>query len=122
MLPEELKLALFIRELWASNGQYWVSFFCVFGGKTQKQHEHIGWIEPLRIIRSFNFLPSEEEMQFFIEQTHDDWSSSKKLCDEFKTFMLYLIYSAEMKNRISDESNNENNQYYNIDLASCWHW
>jgi hypothetical protein len=102
MYPEELELALFIRELWASNGHYWLSFFSIYDKQTQRQNNSIGWKYPLQIIRSFTYLPSQDEIQFFIERAYDDWCSSTKLCEEFQSFILYLIYISEFKYEISE--------------------
>ena len=101
MLPEELELALFIRELWESNGHYCLSFFSIYDRKTQKTSSNIGWKYPLQIIRFFSYLPAQEEIQFFIERAYDDWSSSAKLCEEFQSFIVYLIYISEFKYNIS---------------------
>lgn len=126
MLPEELELVLFIRELWASNGHYWLSFFSIYDRKTQKTSGNIGWKYSLQIIRSFSYLPSQEEIQFFIERAYDDWYSSTKLCQEFQSFILYLIYISEFKYKISKGHGFTltYNEVFATNLlkSSCWYW
>jgi len=96
LIPEELKLALFIRQLWTDNQQYWISFIHITsnqpGQETRAAYKNISWTESLRIIRSFNKVPSEEELQFFIYQLYDDWYSSTTLQRQYKAFFKYLKY------------------------------
>ncbi|MEI6066425.1 MAG: hypothetical protein WCP96_03745 [Methylococcaceae bacterium] len=96
LLPEELQLALFIRQLWTDNQQYWISFIHVTsnqdGQQTRAAYKNMSWPESLRIIRSFNNTPSEEEIQFFLDQIYDDWYCSAKLQRQYKTFIRYLKY------------------------------
>jgi hypothetical protein len=96
LLPEELHLALFIRQLWTDNQQYWISFIHVTsnqdGQQTRAAYKNMSWPESLRIIRSFNNIPSEEEIQFFLDQIYDDWYCSAKLQRQYKTFIRYLKY------------------------------
>ena len=94
--PEELKLALFIRQLWAENQQYWISFIHITsnqpGQESRASYKTMSWSESLRIIRSFNDVPSEEDIQIFIYQLYDDWYSSTTLQRQYKAFFKYLRY------------------------------
>jgi tetratricopeptide (TPR) repeat protein len=96
LLPEELQLALVIRQLWTDNQQYWISFIHVTsnqdGQQTRAAYKNMSWPESLRIIRSFNNTPSEEEIQLFLEQIYDDWYCSQKLQRQYKAFIRYLKY------------------------------
>lgn len=96
LLPEELQLALVIRQLWTDNQQYWISFIHVTsnqdGQQTRAAYKNMSWPESLRIIRSFNNTPSEEEIQLFLDQIYDDWYCSAKLQRQYKAFIRYLKY------------------------------
>jgi len=96
LIPEELELALFIRQLWTDNQQYWISFIHITsnqpGQEARAAYKNISWTESLRIIRSFNKVPSEEELQFFIYQLYDDWYSNTTLQRQYKAFFKYLKY------------------------------
>ena len=94
--PEELKLALFIRQLWAENQQYWISFIHITsnqpGQESKAAYKTMSWSEALRIIRTFNDMPSEEDIQIFIYQLYDDWYCSATLQRQYKAFFKYLKY------------------------------
>ena len=96
LIPEELELALFIRQLWTENPQFWISFKHITsnrpGQETRAAYKNMSWAESLRIIRSFNNTPSEEELQLFIYQIYDDWYCSTALQREYKAFFKYLKY------------------------------
>lgn len=96
LTPEELTLALYIRSLWGEKQQYWISFLHISsnqtGQETRAAYKNMSWPESLRIIRSFYNVPSEEEIELFIEQIYDDWYSSATRQRQFKTFIRYLKY------------------------------
>jgi len=96
LTPAELAVALFIRGLWAESEQYWISFIHVksnqAGQWTRAAYKNMSWPESLRIIRSFTSLPSEEEIQYFIDETYDDWICSVRLQRSFKAFIRYLKF------------------------------
>lgn len=97
LTPEELRLAVYIRQLWGENQQYWISFIHVksaslTGQVTRDAYKNMSWSESLRIIRSFNNLPSEEEIQQFIEDTYENWYYSARSRNQFKTFIRFLKY------------------------------
>ena len=52
----------------------------------------MSWREALRIIRVFNNLPVEEEIQLFVDDIYDDWYCSPNLQKQFKAFIRYLKY------------------------------
>lgn len=96
LIPEELELAVFVRQLWTENPQFWISFKHITsnrpGQETRASYKKMSWAESLRIIRSFNTIPSEEELQLFIYQIYDDWYCSKALQREYKAFLKYVKY------------------------------
>ncbi len=96
LTPEELTLALYIRELWTENEQYWISLIHVksnqTGQWTRAAYKNMSWPESLRIIRSFDLPPSEEEIQYFIDEIYDDWICSARLQKNFKAFIRYLKF------------------------------
>ncbi|MGZ8911008.1 MAG: hypothetical protein ACXW09_13610 [Methylococcaceae bacterium] len=96
LTPDELKLAIYVRRLWTENEQFWISFIHVTSNQpiqeTRAVYKNMSWREALRIIRVFNSLPSEEEIQLFVDQIYDDWYCSKNLQRQFKVFIRYLKY------------------------------
>ena len=96
LTQEELELAHYIRSIWTENQQYWTSFIHITsnsnGQQTRAAYKNMSWPESLRIIRSFNNIPSEEEIQLFIDQTYDDWYCSAELQRKYKAFIKYLKY------------------------------
>ena len=94
--PAELALARFVRSLWTENEQYWISTLHITsrlsGQLTRAAYKVMSWPESLRIIRTFNSLPSEEEIQYFIDEVYDDWYGSPKRQKNFKVFIRYLKY------------------------------
>ena len=100
LIPEELELALFIRQLWAENPQFWISFMHITsdrpGQETRASYKKMSWPESFRIIRSFNNIPSEEELQLFIYQIYDDWYCSTALQRQYKAFFKYVKYCTSL--------------------------
>jgi len=96
LTPDELKIAFYIRQLWTESTHYWISFIHVNNNamhqQTRAAYKNMSWPEALRIIRSFYNTPSEEEVQYLLEELYDDWYGSKKHRQEFKTFIRYLKY------------------------------
>ncbi len=96
LTQEELELALYIRSLWTENQQYWISFIHIesnqHGQQTRAAYKNMSWPESLRIIRSFNNVPSEEEIEYFVDELYDDWYCSAKLQRQYKAFIKYLKY------------------------------
>lgn len=95
LTPDELELAIFVRRLWTENQQYWISFIHTSnqpGQETRAAYKCMSWREALRIIRVFNQLPSEEEIQLFIDEIYDDWYCSPISQRQYKAFIRYLKY------------------------------
>lgn len=95
LTPDELELAIFVRRLWTENQQYWISFIHASkqpGQETRAAYKCMSWREALRIIRVFNHLPCDEEIQLFIDNIYDDWYCSPNLQRQYKAFIRYLKY------------------------------
>lgn len=96
LTPDELELALFVRRLWTDNQQYWISFIHITSNQpfqeTRAAYKNMSWREALRIIRVFDGLPSEDEIQLFIDQIYDDWYCSPTSQKQYKAFIRYLKY------------------------------
>lgn len=95
LTPDELGLAIFVRQLWTENQQYWISFIHTSkqaGQETRAAYKCMSWREALRIIRVFNHLPCEEEIQLFIDNIYDDWYCSPSMQRQYKAFIRYLKY------------------------------
>lgn len=95
LTPDELELAIFVRKLWTENQQYWISFIHTSNQplqETRAAYKCMSWRESLRIIRVFNQLPCEEEVQLFIDNIYDDWYCSPILQRQYKSFIRYLKY------------------------------
>lgn len=96
LTPEELKIAFYIQQVWAASTHYWISFIHVTNSAMHQQtravYKNMSWPEAIRIIRSFHNTPSEEEVQYLLEELYDDWYGSVKKHREFKTFIRYVKY------------------------------
>lgn len=96
LTPNELELAIFVRRLWTENQQYWISFIHITSKQpfqeTRAAYKCMSWREALRIVRAFNNLPSEEEIQLFVDEVYDDWYCSQNLQKQHKAFIRYLKY------------------------------
>lgn len=96
LTPDELELAIYVRRLWTENEQYWISFIHVTSNQpnqeTRAAYKNMSWREALRIIRVFKSLPSEGEIQLFVDQIYDDWYCSSRLQKQYKSFIRYIKY------------------------------
>jgi len=109
LMPEELELAVFVRKLWTENPQYWISFIHVKSSleyqTTRDAYKNMSWSEALRVVRLFNSLPCDTEIQNFIDTIYDDWYCSTRLQRQFKSFMHYLKSHTSCTTTTSEEDN-----------------
>lgn len=90
---DELMLAYEVKNLWLDSPRYWIAFSKanVSGESTDAVYRHFSWRQALRLISTFNDLPSFEEIYDFLEQEFDTWYDNKTLRLCFPAFMKYLF-------------------------------
>lgn len=90
---DELMLAYEVKNLWLDSPRYWIAFSKAYvsGEPTDAVYRHFSWRQALRLISTFNDLPSFEEIYDFLEQEFDTWYDNKTLRLCFPAFMKYLF-------------------------------
>ncbi len=130
LTPDELKIAFYIRQLWTASTQYWISFIHVTNNamhqQTRDAYKNMSWPEALRIIRSFHNTPSEEEVQYLLDELYDDWYGSVKKQREFKTFIRYVKYhTGSVKGTLAGKElftfKEDCEQYFNLEPIEAYY-
>ena len=130
LTPDELKIAFYIRQLWTESTHYWISFIHVTNNamhqQTRDAYKNMSWPEALRIIRTFNNTPSEEEVQSLLEALYDDWYGSVKKQREFKTFIRYVKYhTGSVKGTLAGKElftfKEDCEQYFNLEPIEAYY-
>ena len=90
---DELVLAFEVKNLWLDSPRYWIAFSKAYvsGESTDAIYRHFSWRQALRLIRTFNDLPSFEEVYDLLEQEFDYWYDHKILRLCFPAFIKYLF-------------------------------
>tara|TARA_Y100000310_G_scaffold106069_1_gene104599 strand:+ start:2813 stop:4810 length:1998 start_codon:yes stop_codon:yes gene_type:complete len=90
---DELMLAYEVKNLWLDSPRYWIAFSKAYvsGESTDAIYHHFSWRQALRLISSFNDLPSFEEVYDLLEQEFETWYDNKTLRLCFPSFMKYLF-------------------------------
>ena len=90
---DELMLAFEVKNLWLDSPRYWIAFSKAYvsGESTDAIYRHFSWRQALRLIRTFNDLPSFEEVYDLLEQEFDYWYDHKILRLCFPAFIKYLF-------------------------------
>ncbi|WP_213607895.1 hypothetical protein [Pseudoalteromonas sp.] len=90
---DELILAFEVKNLWLDSPRYWIAFSKAYvsGESTDAIYRHFSWRQALRLIRTFNDLPSFEEVYDLLEQEFDYWYDHKILRLCFPAFIKYLF-------------------------------
>jgi hypothetical protein len=90
---DELILAFEVKNLWLDSPRYWIAFSKAYvsGESTDAIYRHFSWRQALRLIRTFNDLPSFEEVYDLLEREFDYWYDHKILRLCFPAFIKYLF-------------------------------
>lgn len=91
---DELMLAWDFKEVWKNCDRYWITFSKLgpFAHVTEATHRHMSWSQALKIIRCFNWLPSIDELEVFLEDEFEYWYQHTVMRRIYPVFMKYLCY------------------------------
>lgn len=91
---DELMLAQDFKEIWKNCDRYWITLSKLgpYAQVTEATHRQMSWAQALRIIRCFNWLPSIEELEVFLEDEFEYWYQHSLIRRVFPVFMKYLCY------------------------------
>lgn len=101
---DELILARDFKEIWKNCDRYWITLSKLgpFAHVTEATHRQMSWVQALRIIRCFNWLPSIEELEVFLEDEFEYWYQHTLMRRIFPVFMKYLCYYRAKNNPYMD--------------------
>ena len=90
-------LAWQARQLWEQCPKYWRSFKGVTNksGESSRHYGNLSWKQSLDIIRIFNGLPSDDEIEVFLSHEFDAWFESNHMRTTFPVFIKYLKYRTQ---------------------------
>lgn len=91
---EEISLARELKHIWRECDRYWISFSSInrFLEHTSASYKHFSWTQALRIIRTYDGVPSIEELHHMLEIEFEYWYSHIILRRKYPAFIKYLLY------------------------------
>lgn len=91
---DELILAWDFKEIWKNCDRYWIAFNKIgpTAHVTEAIYRSMSWVQALRIIRCFNWLPSIEELEVFLDDEFEYWYQHTLMRALYPSFMKYLCY------------------------------
>jgi hypothetical protein len=91
---DELILARDFKEIWKNCDRYWITLSKLgpTAHVTEATHRQMSWVQALKIIRCFNWLPSIEELEVFLEDEFEYWYQHALMRRIFPVFMKYFCY------------------------------
>ncbi|WP_421182177.1 tetratricopeptide repeat protein [Aeromonas enteropelogenes] len=91
---DELKLARDFKEIWKNCDRYWITMSKLgsINQTTDAAYKQMSWSQALKIIRCFNWLPSIEELEVFLDDEFEYWYQHSLMRRVFPIFMKYLCY------------------------------
>ncbi|EMV9315959.1 tetratricopeptide repeat protein [Vibrio vulnificus] len=101
---DELMLAREFKELWKNCDRYWITLSKLGPSNhvTEATHKQMSWAQALKIIRCFNWLPSIEELEVFLDDEFEYWYQNALMRRVFPIFMKYLCYYRARNNPYMD--------------------
>lgn len=87
---EELILATHIKALWSNCPAYWICYSRAGDGHDTQYL--LSWPAALSILNAFASLPCLEEIEAFLDEQFDYWSSKPSLRRNFKSFRMYIWF------------------------------
>ena len=90
LTPDELMLALSLKNFWASEERFWISF--AKNGSYQLSQYILSWPTALAIVKSFESYPQEEELHLLMDEYLDYWMNHKVLHKAFPSFRVFLWF------------------------------
>jgi hypothetical protein len=95
MVVDELMLAWHLRDVWQQTPRFWMTFGRIKSnveGETAPAYANLSWAQAIEITRSFIDLPSEEELEDFLEEEFQYWYWKSSIRRRFPAFIIYLKY------------------------------
>ncbi|EPA8650685.1 hypothetical protein ACQ7RL_000090 [Photobacterium damselae] len=91
---DELMLAWDFKEVWKNCDRYWITLSKLgpYAHVTEATHRHMSWAQALKIIRCFNWLPSIDELEVFLDDEFEYWYQHTVMRRIYPVFMKYLCY------------------------------
>lgn len=90
---EELFGAWHLRNVWEESEHYWMSFSgAQWTNETGARYSHLSWVQAIDIVRSFRDIPSEEELETFLEDEFEYWYTDSTMRHRYPAFVKYLKY------------------------------
>ena len=90
---EELSLAFYIKCLWKECDRYWICFPKLSSviETTDAAYKNCSWKQALRLVRVFQWLPTEEELYDFLEFEFNKWYENSGLRTKLRSYSNYLF-------------------------------
>lgn len=101
LTPDELRIALDIRDLWKQNTDFAMSFSGI-GSQTDRTYIahrfwNMSWPCAFSLIRAFDSYPDTEEIEQLLLELHERWKSHSYLRYRFPFFYYYIMaYAAQV--------------------------
>ena len=98
MTPEELGLAMDIRELWEEHSEFGAQCFQYQWNENAYNplYYTLSWPVALGIVRAFGSYPDISEFELFLEEIYSHWRSNYSIMNRFPAFLYYLKYRIGM--------------------------
>lgn len=106
LTPDELKIALDVRDLWKENVDFGMSFSGIGNqiDRTYIAHRfwNMSWPCAFSLIRAFDSYPDTEEIEQLLLDLHERWKSRSCLRHRFPFFYYYIVAYTEQVGRTPD--------------------
>ncbi|MCD9506159.1 hypothetical protein [Photobacterium phosphoreum] len=91
---DELMLARDFKEIWKNCDRYWITLskLSPTAHVTEATYKNMSWAQALKIIRCYNWLPSIDELEVFVEEEFEYWYQHALMRRVYPVFMKYLCY------------------------------
>ena len=95
--PEELELALRLREFWSESETFGMSWHHYRSGWVSRNDwETLSWPLALRLVRSFDGIPEVEEIELFLMDQFDHWRRQPPYVNSYSfSGYLYALTSGD---------------------------
>jgi len=100
MRPEELALALELRDIWAGHPEFAMDFSRLtentLFSPTSAVYRNLSWPMALRLVRSTEGYPDVDCLEQFLCELFDEWYTHHTQLRRFKSFNLFLFFRLGM--------------------------
>ena len=120
MTPDELELALGLRDFWKERTEfsidfsYWQQGTWSASDTSRATYRILSWPAALRLIRLANTIPDQAEVEALLDELYLEWYSSSSLQLRYSSFRIYLYRWIDS---IADRSDVAGTWYANIDAV-----